>query len=146
MRKEPYCPNVAADRETVPFDSTEEAWFWFIEAQKAKEDGARVVAGEALVSRPCEPIDILKCVDRLYRKRRLVMDHVLVLRHYGVRQLAPDPHRIKEVRAASLWKEALERLGDVLESKGIVRRLRTGDQHWLFDAVVYETFAGEVSE
>ncbi len=138
MRKEPYSPRTTADIKTTPFDSAEEAWFWFILAQKAREDGARFVAGSGLVPRPCEPIDVLKCVDRLYRKRRLVMDHILVMRHYGLRQMPPDPRRIKEARAAKLWKEAMERLSDILVTKGIVRELRTGEQHWLFDAVIYE--------
>ena len=107
---------------TVPFDSVEEAWFWFIQAQQARNDGARFIMGAGLFPRPCEPTDILRVVDRLYRKRRLLMDHILVLRHYGRRMLPPDPHRIKEGRAHRLWNEALARIEPVLESKGIISR------------------------
>lgn len=107
----------------VPFDSAEEAWFWFIAAQQAKGDGARFIAGQALVQRPCEPLDILKTLDRLYRNRRVVRDHLLVLRHYGRRFMAPDPRRVKEARAYTLWTQALERLEEVLRRKGVVREI-----------------------
>lgn len=105
---------------TVPFESAEEAWFWFIQAQQARNDGARFTAGLGLYPRPCEPADILKVLDRLHRNRRLLMEHLLVLRHYGRRKMPPDPQRPKEMRAHTIWKEALERLEPALESKGIV--------------------------
>lgn len=120
--KDRYSPKPQLDAETEPFESAEEAWFWFIRAQQAINDGARPAAGRGLVARLCEPVDILRVLDRLYRQRRLVMDHLLVLRHYGRRYLPPDPQRVREVRAHSLWAEALERIEAVLERKGIVRR------------------------
>lgn len=139
MARDIHAPKkTASDTDTTPFESAEEAWFWFIAAQKAREEGARFVAGQGLVARPCEPIDILKAVDRLYRNRRLVMDHLLVLRHYGVRFLPPDPRRMREARAARLWSEAMDRLGDALDAKGILHKRRLGEQHWLFDMTVYE--------
>ncbi len=107
-------------RDVVPFDNAQEAWFWFVAAQEAKDAGAKYVAGAALYNRPCEPIDILKVVDRLYRGRILLRDHLMVLRHYGVRHMAPDPYRPKEARSAHLWHEAMERMEEVFIRKGIV--------------------------
>ncbi len=118
--RDPYSPRPTPDIETVPFASAEEAWFWFIQAQSARSEGARLGMGLAAVPRPCEPVDILKVVDRLYRQRRLLRDHLLVLRHYGRRLMAPDTRRVKEIRAARLWREALARLGPALAHKGIV--------------------------
>ena len=115
-----------ADVKTIPFDSAQEAWFWFIRAQAARNDGARFAAGQGALPRPCEPIDILRVLDRLYRTRRLVRDHLLVLRHYGRRDMAPDPRRVKEARAYKIWAEALERIEAVLISKGIVNK-----EHWV---------------
>ncbi len=106
--------------EAVPFRDAEEVWFWFITAQQARNEGARITAGQGLCLRPCEPIDILKILDGLYRQRRLLREHLLVLRHYGRRHMAPDPRRIKEARASHLWREALERMAAVLEKKGIL--------------------------
>lgn len=114
-----FCP-LSAD--TVPFESAEEAWFWFIHAQEAKEAGAQIKAGQSLYPRPCEPVDIYRALDKLYRQRRLIRDHLLVLRHYGRRRLPPDPYRVKEKRAHTLWQQAMERLEDVLAAKGIVER------------------------
>lgn len=104
----------------VPFYNAVEAWFWFILAQQAKNEGARYTAGLSLTPRPCEPTDILKVLDRLYRQRRLLRDHLLVLRHYGRRQIEPDIGRSKEMRAHKLWCEAMERIEPVLIRKGIV--------------------------
>ena len=127
-------------RDTVPFHNAEEAWFWFITAQKARQDGARFVAGQGLYPRPCEPLDILKVIDRLYRTRRLIRDHLLVLRHYGRRHLAPDPRRAKEARAYRLWHEALERIGPVLEKKGIIEPQREQHENWVEEALLYENY------
>lgn len=116
-----YFPILLDGRESRPFETAEEAWFWFIDAQQARQDGARISAGQGLYTRPCEPMDILKVVERLHRNRRLIMDH-FVLRHYGRRHYAPDPHRIKEQRAYTLWREAFERIEPVLVAKGIVEK------------------------
>ena len=119
--RERYTPKKQSIADVFPFESAEEAWLWFIAAQEARTDGARFTAGLGMLPRPCEPVDILKVVDGLYRHPRLLRDHILVLRHYGRRRLAPDDRRVKELRAHTLWNEALERIGAVLERKGIVR-------------------------
>lgn len=129
------------ETELFPFENTEEAWFWFIAAQEARNDGARFAAGLGLLPRPCEPLDILKVVDNLYRHRRLLRDHLLVLRHYGRRRLAPDEHRVKEQRAHTLWHEAMERIGVVLENKGIVRPVINQLFNWQQEALHYAVAA-----
>ena len=115
-----YAPFIKEDLAATPFKNAEEAWFWFIQCQAARADGARISAGASLVSRPCEPVDIYKIMERLYRGRRLLMDHVLVLRHYGRRLTSPDPRRLREARAHTLWVEAMDRLEEIMVSKGIV--------------------------
>lgn len=105
-----------------PFETAEELWFWFIAAQAARNDGARYASGLGSINRPCEPVDILKILDGLYRKRLLLRDHLLVLRYYGRRYLAPDPNRVKEKRAFFIWVEAFERLEPVLEKKGLIEQ------------------------
>ena len=112
--------------DTVPFKSAEEAWFWFIQAQTARNEGAKITAGAGLYQRPCEPVDIIKTLERLYRARTITMDHVMVLRHYGQRLLSPDPRRPKEIRAYAIWREALLKLEDALVVKRIVVR-----PHWI---------------
>lgn len=136
--KNRYTPRTTNQTQTVPFENAEEAWFWFIAAQQARLDGAKFIAGQALVQRPCEPLDILKILDRLYRNRRLLRDHLLVLRHYGRRHMAPDPYRVKEARAAVLWTQALERMGEVMMRKNIVRK-QAPHENWINEAVVLNT-------
>jgi hypothetical protein len=103
------------------FENAEEAWFWFVAAQVAQNEGVKARAGLADAPRPCEPVDILHVVDRLYRNRRLLRDHLFVLRHYGVRHMRPDKRRPKEMRAAQLWREAMKVLEESLIAKGIVK-------------------------
>ncbi len=126
----------------VPFESAEEAWLWFIQAQEARNAGARFVKGMATVVRPCEPLDILKILDRLYRQRFLLRDHLLVLRHYGRRLMPPDKNRVKEMRAHKIWTEALERIEPVLIRKGIVAPpaapATRADSFWHEKAVLVE--------
>lgn len=141
MADKKYFPILRAvdGRDAVPFDTVDEAWFWFIQAQQARNDGARITAGQSLAPRPCEPIDILKTAERLYRNRLLMIDHFLVLRHYGRRGYAPDTRRVKEMRAAKLWREAMERLEPVLVRKGIVRTPRVlARPGWINDFQLYE--------
>ncbi len=120
-----HIPKQQTEIGIVPFASGEEAWFWFITAQTAKSDGARFHSGKGLVMRPCEPVDILKIVDRLYRQRFLLPEHLFILRHYGKRYMPPDPRRVREMRAHTLWKEAIQRIEAVLVRKGIVASAKT---------------------
>ncbi len=121
MSRERFIPRPPADLAPVPFATTEEAWFWFMQCHEASCAGARIRAGAGEVPRPCEPADMLRTLDRLYRHRRLLREHVAVLAHYGRRLLAPDPQRRREQRAWGLWDEALARLEPVLRRKGIVQ-------------------------
>lgn len=103
-----------------PFANAEEAWFWLMRWRRAWMDGARFRAGRSDRPRPCEPVDILRVVDRLYRARRLDREHLAVLGHYGRRDMPPCPRRPAEYRASRLWAEAMERLDGALRLKGLV--------------------------
>lgn len=135
-------PKPLPDIKTEPFERAEEAWFWFIAAQAARADGAKATAGIGLIPRPCEPADIMNVLNHLHRNRRLLMEHLMVLRHYGRRMMAPDPRRVKETRAFYLWKEALERIEPLLVRKGIVKpqimRVPRPSKYWSHNAIVHE--------
>src|ERR1700761_3719515 len=90
-----------------PFESAEQAWFWTAPPLAARRNG---IHNGATIERPCEPADILKCLDRLYRTRRIELLHGRILRIYGERQIAPNPGRRGELCDWRLWNEAMERL------------------------------------
>lgn len=113
-------PQPTADAAADPFPTVAEAWFWCVQARTAQVQGARLAAGMSDRPKPCEPLDILTVVDRLYRRRRLLAEHMQVLAHYGRQLLPPDPDSRRERRAAALWEEALAVLGPPLRDKGIV--------------------------
>lgn len=113
-------PVLASLGKAEPFSSAEAAWFWTMSALIARREGARVVAGAGRVQRPCEPDDVVKCLDRLYRQRRIDLQHARILRLWGERGQAPDPRALRERGDWRLWSEAIGRLDWPLRVKGIV--------------------------
>ncbi|MDO9708698.1 hypothetical protein [Paracraurococcus lichenis] len=115
-----HAPAPRGPARAEPFRSAEEAWFWTMAALIARRDGARIVSGAGLVARPCEPDDVVKCLDRLYRQRRVELQHVRILRIWGERQQVPDPRYPREKGDWRLWREVMTRLDWPLRVKGIV--------------------------
>ena len=113
-------PVLASLHKMEPFQSAEEAWFWTMAALVARREGARVVAGAGLKQRPCEPDDVVKCLDRLYRQRRIELQHARILRLWGERGIAPDPRAPRERGDHRLWRESMRALDWPLRMKGIV--------------------------
>lgn len=109
-----------------PFRSAEEAWFWTMSALVARREGARVRAGQGLSLRPCDPDDVVKCLDRLYRQRRIELAHARVMRVWGERGVPPSARHPEERADHSLWREAMQRLEFPLRVKGIVANSATG--------------------
>jgi hypothetical protein len=105
---------------TVPFANAEEAWLWTMGCLMARRQGARFGANKGTVSRPCEPDDVVKCLDTLYRQRRIDLLHARILRIWGERQAAPSPVYASETADWRIWREAMERLTWPLRVKGIV--------------------------
>ena len=110
----------ASLQKSEPFRTAEEAWFWTMAALIARQDGARIVAGRGNIVRPCEPDDVVKCLDRLYRQRRIDLAHARILRTWGARGEQPSPHHPREKHDYRLWREAVDRLEWPLRVKGIV--------------------------
>jgi hypothetical protein len=115
-----YAPVLASPGRAEPFATAEEAWFWTMAALTARNAGARIVAGLGLKPRSCEPDDVIRCLDRLYRQRRIEIAHLRVLRRFGDQQVPPDPRHPGDRSALRLWREALGRLEWPLRMKGIV--------------------------
>lgn len=103
-----------------PFRSADEAWFWTMAALTARHEGACRTSNTGKIARPCEPDDVVKCLDTLYRRRRIDLVHARILRIWGERQTAPNPAFAAERCDWRLWREALDRLEWMLRVKGIV--------------------------
>ncbi len=103
----------------IKFRSAEEAWFWAMAALAARRDGTGKASTR--IARPCDPDDILRCLDQLYRQRRIHLEHGRILRVWGERQTPPDPRYKGEASDHFLWTEVMERLDWPLRVKGIVR-------------------------
>ena len=101
-----------------PFHSVEQAWFWTMAALVARREGSR--NSGVRVARPCDPDDVVKCLDQLYRRRRIDLVHARILRIWGERGVAPNPAYRLERCDWRIWREALSRLEWPLRVKGIV--------------------------
>lgn len=112
-------PRQQARIKAEPFRSAEEAWFWTMMALTARREGTSST-GYSKTPRPCDPDDVVKCLDTLYRRRRIDLVHARVLRIWGERQAAPNPAYASERSDWRLWREALDRLEWPLRVKGIV--------------------------
>ena len=113
-RRAPAAPHV----RPAPFPSAEAAWFWTSAALRARRDPAAPRAQAA----GCQPEDVVKCLDTLYRHRRIELLHARILRIWGLRGVAPNPAHPRERCDWLLWREALDRLEWKLRLQGIVGR------------------------
>jgi hypothetical protein len=111
-------PSPPWPRPAEPFRSVEQAWFWTIGALRARHEGACRTSGTVL--RPCEPDDVIVCLDNLYRRKRIDLSHARVLRVWGERGMAPDARLPAERTEARLWGEAMDLLDWPLRVRGIV--------------------------
>lgn len=71
---------------------------------------------------------IWEIVDRLRRSRRLLRDHLLVLRHYGARAVAPRASERAEARSALLWRQAMQVLAVAFARHGLIHSKGEGGQ------------------
>ena len=106
------------EKETQPFDSAEEAWFWYCRCEQMEYP--RPSNNNTMMTRPCETSDIFITLKKLFRSGVLRAAHIKVLSKYGYSQIPPHPHFGDDSKICALWKEALDFLGLSLKKKGIV--------------------------
>jgi hypothetical protein len=109
---------------TVPFDDAAQAWFWTVAALAARHGnglGRRTPGSQAgpRIPRPCDPDDIIRALDLLYRRGGIGPAHARILRHWGERFTVPTAGGTKSADAV-LWAEAMDQLDGVLRPKGIL--------------------------
>ena len=103
------------------FSSIDELWFSFMRIYgflKQSDDG------------PCSDFsakdvqmykEILSILDKIFRTRRLLIDHLRVLRFYGQKGMPPRLYVAKEARAHTLWVRGLEVLEPVMVDAGYLK-------------------------
>jgi hypothetical protein len=104
---------------STPFSHASDAWIWALGALVARRDG-QAKRERSGVARPCDPEDVVKCIDQLCKNGRIGLEHIRVLAKWGQRSMSPSKRCVGEAREAHLWDEALVWLDVVLRRKGIV--------------------------
>ena len=108
---------VRSQAEPRPFGSAAEAWIWCMGKLVAQREGARRQHDD----RPCEPDDIVKVLDHLYRQRKITLEHARILRIWGERGKEPSPTVPQERGDYRLWSEAMGLLELPLLVNGIIK-------------------------
>jgi len=129
MTKIASVPAVESRESLDLFESAEEAWFWGVQGMQSRLAGARVLPGMARAVRPCEASDIINCVARLQRQRRLSATDVGVLFLYGRHAVPPYALGRRHRQAVPVWERAMDLLAVVMEQKGIIAMAATGNRH-----------------
>ena len=120
MPRQRYLPIRQPHKPTIPFIDAEEAWFWFMRAQLAREEGLRFKGDGAETMRPCDADDIYRAVIGLARRHVIGGHHLRVLASYGVLGWPPDPRLAEQQYEYRLWDEAMDRLTSILKTKEII--------------------------
>jgi hypothetical protein len=110
-------------RSTAPFQNVQEAWFWTMASLMARRQNC---AHRKPPARACLPEDVLRCLDTLYRRRRIDLTQVRIMRIWGERGVPPNPARAQERCDWRLWREALGRLDWPLRVRGLVATSEIG--------------------
>ena len=105
----------------LPFRGGEEAWFWTMAVLVARRDGAGAAWRPTGPARPCDPEDIVKCLDALYRRRAITLLHARILRLWGERQMPPRADLPAQIGDFRVWQQAMAQLEWALRGRGIVR-------------------------
>jgi hypothetical protein len=115
-----FVPKIPGGGPTTPFETAEEAWFWYVRCQKMRREGVRFRKGDGSLQRPCEPDDVYNAVAHLLQIQVINSQHVDALVTCGLRERPPDPRLRMEETMVKRWEEALDRLTTLLRKKGIV--------------------------
>lgn len=103
----------------TPFASVEEAWFATMDFLRVGGDIASRQAAKARFG-AFEPDDVVKCLDRLYRRNEISLRHASTLRIWGEKGIAPNPSVRSEQNDARLWQDAMNKLGPMMQIRGII--------------------------
>ena len=112
----PAAPDQMPRRCGKPFRDAESCIVWTIRCLAEEAETGRRPQDAAI----CAPAEVVKCLDTLYRRRRIDLHHVRVLRLWAHRGRAPDRAQPMERADWRIWREALDRLDWPLRSLGII--------------------------
>lgn len=101
-----------------PFTDAAQAWFWTV-AALANRHGTGCAKIDMGTPRPCDPDDVIRALDTLYRRGAIGPAHARVLRRWGERSTVPIAGGTTSADAV-LWAEAMDQLAGMLRPKGII--------------------------
>ncbi len=106
------------NRQTIPFCSGEEAWFWCCRCRLG--DREKFCRQDNQNAKSCETNDIYISLRRLQYKGLIGPAHIKILVRFGMEQIPPSSRFGASRLQCFLWREAIDCLEQELRSKGIV--------------------------
>ncbi|MDA0674766.1 MAG: hypothetical protein O3A88_00085 [Proteobacteria bacterium] len=103
---------------TQPFESAEEAWWWFVRCHIVHREGGRFQRSALSFGRPCEPDNHIFNFRTLARAGQIGPPHLDVLERYGLQGHPPDDRNMAQSADCRRWVEALRHLETVLRNRG----------------------------
>lgn len=101
------------------FQTAEQLWFWFMYSKNAQKG---LVRGFHCTSHPCELIDVETAVTKLYLAGRLSDRQLLIMKKFGDRRRAPNPHIWSEQNDAKIWTAAMKTISDAAIRAGWIEQ------------------------
>ncbi|MHA1549946.1 MAG: hypothetical protein ACTSXV_00650 [Alphaproteobacteria bacterium] len=109
----------------IPFESSEEIWFWYCRGQHMRNIGNRQIKRISnTIERPCYLDDIMRIVMKLRFAGKIKQKHLDVIHSYGNRFSIPDVRDSKEREDAKLWQFAFNLLEITFRKKGFLSEKR----------------------
>lgn len=102
----------------TPFESGEEAFFWFSNSMHARRDGAKQ-SRTPIYKRPCQADDIYLIIQRLNKQGKIRNEHLRVLNHCAKSDMPPHDGHPEVVR---LWKESMKFIEEELLQKNLMSK------------------------
>ena len=107
---------------TIPFESSEEIWFWYCRGQHMRNLGSKQIKRNAnAIERPCYLDDIMRIIMKLRFAGKIKQKHLDVLNYYGNRFYIPDERDSREREDAKLWQFTFNLLETIFRKKGFLR-------------------------
>lgn len=107
---------IQAIYNTEKFQNAEQLWFWFLYSKSVRNGfmqhnfhGTR---------RACELIDVETLITKLYLSGKLTDEQLQVMKQFGDKRRAPHQYIWRENRAAALWQQAMEIIGQAAQERG----------------------------
>ena len=90
-------------------------WFWFLYSKSIQSNITKHRSHTS--NKVCEILDFETLITKLYLSGKLSDEHLYVLKKFGDMRRAPHQYIWRENRAARIWNDAMNIIGDAARAR-----------------------------